>query len=67
MGEQGLYDELEESGFKNIIDLRQDEIDGMTEVDFEEFKPDEGVKAVLVSFCGKFDYRKLCILSLYLQ
>lgn len=66
VGEQGLVDVLEEQGIKCIGGEAETEI-SITAQEYEEYKLDEEVGAVVVGYDMNLHYRKISIATLYIQ
>ena len=66
VGNTGLNDEIKAAGFPNA-ELLTDPLVGMTEQEFEAFSPNPNVKAIVMSVCDDFNFRKVAIASYYLS
>ena len=65
VGELGFRNEIEAAGF--IVAIEDSPQTTMTDNEFQSFKLDPLVKAVVVGIDLSFSYRRLCIASLYVQ
>ena len=63
----GLVDELRQHGYNNLIDLAEEKSSKMDISEFANIKIDKDVKAIVLGIHKKYDFRKMAILSAYLQ
>mmetsp|Transcript_7531 Transcript_7531/g.12137 ORF Transcript_7531/g.12137 Transcript_7531/m.12137 type:complete len:292 (+) Transcript_7531:151-1026(+) len=63
-GESGLVEELQAKGIETLVD---DASGIFMDGDFEKFKVDNDVQAVVMGWDRGFNFRKMCIASLYVQ
>ena len=66
VGEQGLVDVLEQEGIKWIGGEKETET-SISPQEYEEYKIDEEVGAVVVGYDMNLNYRKISIATLYMQ
>lgn len=64
---KGVENELIEHGFTNLETFENETNGSMSIQEFKGFKVDPHVKAVVLGISKEFDFRKLSIISLYLQ
>jgi len=64
LGEPGLHQELRNHGITVVVDESNEYIDQKT---FNEIYLDPDVQAVVIGWYQHFNYRKMCVGSLYLQ